>query len=150
MLWFGVLLRAERCRHVKKALGSSSKTSQRSENNEVLQSCRVGGRARCQRAGLYRLAVPTHSTAIGLSSSPSALGVVPAQQHQLRASSDQIPEFQRTATMRRVAIGLLALVGAAEAFVAPQPTAAPLTVVAGRADLCSNHEEHRRFIEALT
>ena len=38
--------------------------------------------------------------------------------------------------MRRVAIGLLALVGSAEAFVfvAPQPTAAPLTVVAGRND----------------
>ena len=36
--------------------------------------------------------------------------------------------------MRRVAIALLALVGAAEAFVAPQPTAAPLTVVAGRND----------------
>ena len=29
--------------------------------------------------------------------------------------------------MRRVAIALLAFVGAAEAFVAPQPTAAPLT-----------------------
>ena len=52
--------------------------------------------------------------------------------------------------MRRVAIALLALCGAAEAFLVPQPTAAPLTVVAGRADLCSNHEEHRRFIEALT
>ena len=36
--------------------------------------------------------------------------------------------------MRRVAIALLAFVGAAEAFVAPQPTAAPLTVVAGRND----------------
>ena len=35
--------------------------------------------------------------------------------------------------MRRVAIALLALVGAA-AFVAPQPTSAPLTVVAGRND----------------
>ena len=52
--------------------------------------------------------------------------------------------------MRRVAIALLALLGGAEAFVAPQPTAAPLTVVAGRADLCSNYEEHRRFIEAMT
>ena len=54
--------------------------------------------------------------------------------------------------MRRVAIGLLALVGSAEAFVfvAPQPTAAPLTVVTGRADLCSNHEEHRFLIEAMT
>ena len=36
--------------------------------------------------------------------------------------------------MRRVAIALLALVGLAEAFVAPQPTSAPLTVVAGRND----------------
>ena len=36
--------------------------------------------------------------------------------------------------MRRVALALLALAGAAEAFVAPQPTAAPLTVVAGRND----------------
>ena len=36
--------------------------------------------------------------------------------------------------MRRVALALLALVGAAEAFVAPQPTSAPLTVVAGRND----------------
>ena len=36
--------------------------------------------------------------------------------------------------MRRVAIALMALVGGAEAFVAPQPTAAPLTVVAGRND----------------
>ena len=36
--------------------------------------------------------------------------------------------------MRRVAIAMLALFGAAEAFVAPQPTAAPLTVVAGRND----------------
>ncbi len=36
--------------------------------------------------------------------------------------------------MRRVAIALLALVGGAEAFVAPQPTTAPLTVVAGRND----------------
>ena len=53
-------------------------------------------------------------------------------------------------TMRRVVLALIALVGYTEAFVAPQPTAAPLTVVAGRADLCSNHEEHRRFIEALT
>ena len=52
--------------------------------------------------------------------------------------------------MRRVAIALLALVGGAEAFVAPQPTSAPLTVVAGRADLCSNYEENRRFIEAMT
>ena len=52
--------------------------------------------------------------------------------------------------MRRVAIGLLALLGSAEAFVAPQPTAAPLTVVAGRADRSSNHDEHRRFIEATT
>ena len=31
---------------------------------------------------------------------------------------------------------------------APQPTAAPLTVVAGRAD--RSHEEHRRFIAPLT
>ena len=52
--------------------------------------------------------------------------------------------------MRRVAIALLALLGGAEAFVAPQPTAAPLTVVAGRADLCSNHEERRLLIEAMT
>ena len=52
--------------------------------------------------------------------------------------------------MRRVALALIALIGSAESFVAPQPTSAPLTVVAGRADLCSNHEEHRRFIEALT
>ena len=36
--------------------------------------------------------------------------------------------------MRRVALALLALAGGAEAFVAPQPTAAPLTVVAGRND----------------
>ena len=36
--------------------------------------------------------------------------------------------------MRRVALALLALAGAAEAFVAPQPTSAPLTVVAGRND----------------
>ena len=73
-----------------------------------------------------------------------------AQQHQQGATAAQIQEFHRTASMRRVAIALLALVGGAEAFVAPQPTAAPLTVVAGRADLCSNHEAHRRFIEALT
>ena len=36
--------------------------------------------------------------------------------------------------MRRVVLALIALVGCAEAFVAPQPTAAPLTVVAGRND----------------
>ena len=36
--------------------------------------------------------------------------------------------------MRRVAIALLAFAGACEAFVAPQPTSAPLTVVAGRND----------------
>ena len=36
--------------------------------------------------------------------------------------------------MRRVALALLALAGGAEAFVAPQQTAAPLTVVAGRND----------------
>ncbi len=36
--------------------------------------------------------------------------------------------------MRRVVLALIALVGGAEAFVAPQPTAAPLTVVAGRND----------------
>ena len=36
--------------------------------------------------------------------------------------------------MRRVVLALIALVGYAEAFVAPQPTSAPLTVVAGRND----------------
>ena len=104
----------------------------------------------CRRAGTSPLPSSVYTTASGPSSTPSALGVVPAQQHQLRASSDQVREFPRTASMRRVAIVLLALVGAAEAFVAPQPTSAPLTVVAGRTDLCSNHEPHRRFIEALT
>ena len=75
-----------------------------------------------------------------LCSPPNALAIVAAQQYHCRALTAQTPELQRTATMRRVAIALLAFVGAAEAFVAPQPTAAPLTVVAGRADLCSNHE----------
>ena len=37
-------------------------------------------------------------------------------------------------TMRRVVLALIALLGSAEAFVALQPTAAPLTVVAGRND----------------
>ena len=36
--------------------------------------------------------------------------------------------------MRRVVLALIALLGSAEAFVALQPTAAPLTVVAGRND----------------